>query len=158
MIPPIRPISWCGGSQIMPRLSLECPKSRKINSELLIRFRCVRTTPFGAEVEPEVYCSSAIDSAHTWAESQARECTAGTSSVVITGSRDSSGTDPDGEPTAAPIAAVVSTAEGMASCATAASRGSERSSLSGSGGHVGTAITPAYKQPKNAAMYSRPGG
>ena len=30
-------------------------------------------------------------------------------------------------------------------------RGSERLSLSGSGGHPGTAMAPAYKQPKNAA-------
>src|SRR5205085_1056253 len=56
------------------------------------------------------------------------------------------------------ICAVVRTTDAAASVTIAFRRGSVRPRRDGSGGYAGTAITPAYKQPKNAAMYSMDGG
>src|SRR2546423_14150598 len=122
-----------------------------MSAELLIRFWWVRTTPRGAEVEPEVYWSTAIVSASTRARSQARDGSAGTSPDDTRGSRESAGAAVNREGSSLPMAAVVSTAEGAASLAIATRPGSERSIRCGSGGHAGTAIAPAYKQPKKEA-------
>ena len=55
MIVPINPMSWYGGSQESPTRFGSGPMLRNSTSQLLIRLSCVRQTPFGDPVDPDVY-------------------------------------------------------------------------------------------------------
>ena len=99
------------------------------------------TTPFGAPVEPDVYCSSAMASgsgATTAISSPAA------SSIVSAGATGS-----------AAVARVVSSSFASQSRAIAASRARPRLPL---GGGAGTAIMPARKHANSATTKSPPAG
>src|SRR5512135_2635771 len=115
-------------------------------------------TPLGSAVEPEVYWSNArvlqvtAGSRHSWARPPV------TLSVANQRIFCNSGACLNRPSVLERIADVVSTTEGCASLMMARSLGRVRCDCAGLGGGRGTAITPAYKQPKNAAMNSRPAG
>jgi hypothetical protein len=56
-------MSWNSGSQPTQRISPPCPNISRIIALFATRFSWLSITPFGELVEPDVYCSSAIDSA-----------------------------------------------------------------------------------------------
>src|SRR3569833_101407 len=58
-MPPIKPMSWKGGSQIRPRLSESISKPRAIWAVLCTRLARLSMTPRGAPVAPDVDCKIA---------------------------------------------------------------------------------------------------
>ncbi len=59
---PIRPRSWWGGSQDTIAESSSCPSLRWMASRLCRMLSLLTTTPFGVEVDPEVYCRNDTES------------------------------------------------------------------------------------------------
>ncbi|CAM4451498.1 hypothetical protein COEX109129_27460 [Corallococcus exiguus] len=54
-MPPMRPMSWYGGSQMTPTLSARAPNAPWMSDRLCSRLPCVSITPFGVPVLPDVY-------------------------------------------------------------------------------------------------------
>src|SRR6266540_3640121 len=52
---PISPMSWYGGSHETPTVSWEQPNVRYAVSRLWSKFPWLTITPFGSEVDPDVY-------------------------------------------------------------------------------------------------------
>ncbi len=127
-------------------------------AELCRRFAWLTTTPFGADVEPEVYWRKATESPSTAGARHSAERWPGRSSVESHRSAESSGATSKSTPAIDPISAVVSTTVACASATMAWRRGTVRARRMGSGGYAGTAIAPASKQPKKASTKAKPGG
>src|SRR5262245_45419497 len=119
-------------------------------------------TPFGAAVDPDVYCRNAIESAAdgTGAKAGSGSGAAGSS----TGSQYTGApTCPSLGSTALGSTALASSSMAMVLSTAAGSQSrtmprAAAASLPCLGGFTGTAMTPAYRQAKNATMKSRPGG
>ena len=111
-------------------------------------------TPLGAEVEPEVYWRKATAPPSTGAGCQPAGGVS-SSSVASQESAAAPGVRSSQPRTRCSDEAPASATAGCASARIASSRGILRCDR---GGQAGTAITPAYRQPKKAAMKSSPGG
>src|SRR5918998_6803653 len=123
-------------------------------ARLCSRLPWVSITPFGAAVEPEVYCRKAS----VWAPTGGRRhLPAGSLPSSVTNQRSDfiSGADADRRSSLDKMWVVVSAAVAFESATIARSRDMDRLSR---GGYAGTATTPAYRQPRKAATYLRPGG
>src|SRR5437868_817689 len=141
-----------------PRLAVVWAKCSWIKAELCNRLAWVSITPLGAAVEPEVYWSSARVEGVRAGRHHAPASSSVSASVGSQPSAEKAGSW-DAKAWARPlISAVVSTTAGCALLTIARRRGRVRWRRAGSGGYAGTATMAAYRQPKNAAMYSRPGG
>ena len=138
-----------------PLLCGPLPKNCLMASELCSRLRCVTITPLGACVLPEVYCKKARLSPVSSGLRQADSMPGSRLSVAIHCNESNSGTPAKRFVTSVKIFFVVSTKLGFASATIESSREVNRFIR---GMYAGTAMTPAYKQPKNAVMYSKPGG
>ncbi len=136
---PIRPWSWNRGAHPTTVESRSCPKAVRIISWFAARFPCETITPFGAEVEPDVYCRKARSSTE-----QAR----GISSVGRAPSAIRSAASASGAPLVAAssgarvsrIASTVSTTAGAQSRTMLRVASETRPRR---GGATGTATTPA---------------
>ena len=107
-------------------------------------------TPFGAAVEPDVYCKRASESGSNGGSRQ-RRATAGSSrSVATRRAARSAGTN-------GAMRLSARTTRGPPSATTLASSSRLWASRSGRGGYAGTGTTPAYWQPKNAETNASPG-
>ena len=124
--------------------------ARSIARSLAIRLPCDTITPLGAAVEPEVYCKKAMASAAGDCGVQRSAPAAATLSTAIT---QAIGSAPPKSPIASPARAItsrlLSTQEARQSRAIVCKR---RVCLSRAdcGANAGTAISPAYRQAKNA--------
>ncbi|MNT72636.1 hypothetical protein D3C72_2112590 [compost metagenome] len=103
-------------------------------------------------MEPDVYCRKAIASVSTFGAVHSDVPSRLRASHAIHSRRLSSGTSVESWPDIETRSAVASTAVAAESLAIDTSRGRERCRRTVLGGYAGTAITPAYRQPKNAAM------
>ena len=153
-IPPISPMSWKGGSQKTPPSPTRCAEMRWMTAELCSRFACVSITPRGSPVDPDVYWSIArsdADGANVLARSPS-PCSDETSIQ-----RTSLGALPSASQLSSRAASDACTSATRA-CESAMMPWTRGSARRGLGGYAGTATTPAYRQPKNDATYSSPGG
>jgi hypothetical protein len=123
---------------------------------LAIRLPCVTITPLGCDVEPDVYCRKASVSSFKSGSRHADGFRLSRASVASQGIDTSCGKRLFARSAIDSMDETVSTSAGAELSMIASSRGI--SSPDGLGGYTGTAITPAYRQPKNAAMKSSPGG
>ena len=115
-------------------------------------------TPFGAEVEPEVYCRYAKVEGSGFVDFHLDEEFESMSSRLI---QCSIGISPPWEPCSRSmekIWCVLSAPMGHASAAMPCKRATLCLRRNASGGGMGTAISPAYRAPQNAWTKSRPGG
>ena len=83
---PNRPMSWYGGSQLTPRVSLVLPSAAAIAAELIINWPWLIIAPRGAPVDPDVYCRSASWSVRSRGrrQSSAAAGSASSRSIVVT--------------------------------------------------------------------------
>jgi hypothetical protein len=75
---PMSPMSWYSGSQLTKTSAGPTPVTSPMARMLARRFAWDRTTPFGAAVLPDVYCTSAGSSSDT--RTSASVCSGGTAS------------------------------------------------------------------------------
>ncbi|CAM3253095.1 hypothetical protein COSO111634_08375 [Corallococcus soli] len=158
MMPPMSPMSWYGGSQMMATLSVRASNACWMSPRLWTRLPCVSITPLGVPVEPDVYWRNASESDFSAGAFHPAAASFGTVSVATHFSPRSSGACSNRYSTIDSTNDVVNTTVARASWMMARSRGSVRSSRMGSGGYAGTAAAPAARHPKNPATYSSPGG
>ncbi|CAM3855991.1 hypothetical protein COSO111634_27180 [Corallococcus soli] len=151
-MPPMRPMSWYGGSQMTPTLSRRTWNAPEMSPRLCSRFACVSITPLGVPVLPDVYWRNASDSAPTsCGVRQSRSPPSASASVAIQCSARKSGACSKTKSDSSRMPDVVRTTDACASWMMARSRGRVRSSRIGSGGYAGTATAPAYRHPKKPA-------
>ena len=130
-----------------------------MNRELCARLPWLTFTPLGRPVEPEVYWRKARSDgsgSRGFQSSSSGAANASVPSHSTSRARDAAPRAGSSRSRTRPSSGEsVSTKAGSALAAMAASRGICRSFV---GGYAGTAMTPAYMQPKKAATYSSPGG
>src|SRR5215471_7309704 len=119
---------------------------------------CVRTTPFGAAVEPEVYWMKATESAVTPGSLHVSAPSGPSSSLASHGTETSSGRFGARTVVSLSPGVVVSTTSGCRSATTLRSLGSVEDTLASAGEGNGAATMPAYRHPRKALTYSSPGG
>jgi hypothetical protein len=153
------PISWNIGSQKAPATSGPSAHRLRIAATLCRTLPCVSMTPFGVPVDPDEYwryaivpesISGAVQPSAAWSStaSVAIGCNACRPLVPIVSSR-----------ICASVPVVDSRSAGCAlSTIERQRRASAESGLVRSIGAAGTAMTPAYRHPKNAVRKSRPAG
>src|SRR6516225_2066164 len=154
-MPPIKPMSWYGGSQKTELHSAVHSKALRISSRLCSKLPWLSITPLGIDVEPEVYCKKARLSLEIAGGVQSASKLSGTFSVFSQQRSRNSGAWVKRCSRLSRTAEEASATLTFASPTMPCKRGMGRLGL---GGNAGMAVTPAYRQPKKAVMYSRPGG
>ncbi len=136
-MPPMRPMSWYGGSQETIAESASCSSRRWIARRLCSRLSSPTMTPLGDEVEPEVYWRNA-GPCRTGPGSRQSSAPAVSAPPPVTSQRNpprpNAARSPGRPATKREISSVVSACVARASRAIAASRGMVRPNRRVSGG------------------------
>ena len=158
MMPPTRPMSWNGGSQLMKITPSGSFMPLQMLCQLAMMLPCVTMTPLGSLVEPDVYCSQPGVSGESGRYFQSAASLSSTSSKLMMDISSGMSMRARSSSTAFMRRVSVMIIFAPESFTMRASLENVRAMRASPGGVMGTAVALAYRQPKKDEINSSPGG